>query len=90
MNHRLVKTYRKRRVIVILIILFGVFFFLLQKGLLTKLNPVFSSLVTPLWKTEDFTSDFLSMTVKSKSDLYKQNVILKYKIEALQNNISKT
>ena len=90
MNHHLAKTYRRRRFVVILVILFIVFFFLLQKGLLSKLNPFFSKIVTPIWQTENFTKDFLFMTVSSKSGLYKQNILLKSEIEELNLKLSQT
>jgi rod shape-determining protein MreC len=90
MNQRLAKTYRKRRFFVVLGILFVVFFFLLQKGLLSKINPIISGISVPVWKAENFTTDFLSMTVKSKSNLYKQNILLKSKIETLQNDLIQT
>ncbi len=82
MNHHLAKTYRKRRFGAILIVLFILFVFLLQKGLLKKLNPFFTRLITPIWQTENFTGDYLSFNLESKKELWKQNTLLKAEIAA--------
>lgn len=81
MNHHLAKTYRKRRLTVFFALLIILFFIFLQNGLLSKLNPFFSNIVTPIWQAENFLSDFISINVSSKKDLYKQNILLKEEIE---------
>lgn len=77
MNHHLAKTYRKRRLLALLVVILILFVFFLQKGLLKGVNSFFSGLVRPIWQAENFTADFLSMNLSSKSDLYKQNILLK-------------
>ncbi len=90
MNQRLAKTYRKRRFVVLLVVLFVVFFFLLQKGLLKKLSPAFTKIAVPVWTAENFTEDFLALTFDSKSDLYKQNVVLKAQLAKYEDRIAET
>lgn len=84
MNHRLAKTYRKRRFFVLFVLFCIVFFILLQNGFLARLNPFFSRIFTPVWQAENFTRDFLSLNLSSKKGLYKQNVLLKEELEKTQ------
>lgn len=88
MNHHLAKTYRRRRATALVVVLLLVFVFLLQKGLLRRFNPFFSHIVTPIWQAENFTRDFLLISVESKRDLYKQNTILKEEIKSQEATIS--
>lgn len=90
MNQRLAKTYRKRRLYVVLGILFVIFFLLLQKGLLSKFTPIFSKIAVPVWQAENFTKDFLVMSLSSKDGLYKQNILLKSQVEKLNLELTKT
>lgn len=80
MNHHLAKTYRRRRVTAAIAALFIVFIFFVQKGLLARMSPFFSHMIAPLWRAENFTADFLAQAVTSKSDLYKQNILLRAEI----------
>lgn len=77
MNHHLAKTYRSRKIVVILVILFILLFIGFQKGFLGKLSPFFSRLAIPVWRAENFSADFLAEHFDSKSNLYKQNILLK-------------
>ncbi len=80
MNHHLAKTYRRRRFTVAIVILFLIFVFLVHKGLLARMSPFFSHMIIPIWRAENFAADFLTQTVTSKSDLYKQNILLRAEI----------
>ncbi len=87
MNHHLAKTYRRRRTMLALFILIIIFFFALQKGLLSGTNTFFSRIFTPFWVAQNFTSDYLSTTLSSKKDLWKQNTLLRKKIDELELQI---
>lgn len=87
MNQRLAKTYRKRRFVVLLIVLFIAFFFALQKGLLKGLSPAFMKIAVPVWTAENFTKDFLKLSFESKSDLHKQNEVLKAQLAKYEDRI---
>ncbi len=88
MNQHLARNYRKKRIIAILVILFVAFFFAFQKGLFNKLNPLFSRLAVPVWTAENFSKDFLKLSFDSKSDLYKQNVVLKTQLAKYEERIA--
>lgn len=88
MNLHLAKTYRKRRTNAIIIVLFILFFFALQKGLLQKISPTFMRVAVPIWTTENFTKDFFKVTFESKPDLYKQNVVLKAQIAKYDDELA--
>lgn len=77
MNHHLAKTYRRKKFILILVLAFILFFVLAQSGMLKRFSPFFTRLVTPIWQAENFTADFLALSLDSKKDLYKQNILLK-------------
>jgi rod shape-determining protein MreC len=88
MNQHLARNYRRKRFVVILIVLFVALFFAFQKGLLARLNPLFSRLAVPVWTADNFTKDFLAITFDSKSDLYKQNVVLKTQLAKYEERIA--
>ena len=88
MNHHLAKTYRRRQASVIVVIAILALFFLLQKGLLKRLNPFFSHIVTPIWQAENFTREFLALNLDSKRDLYRQNILLKKELESRSSEIA--
>lgn len=83
MNHRLAKTYRKRRTVVIGVVILVLFFFALQKGFLGGAGGFLSHVVTPIWQAQNFTSDYLSVAVSSKKELWKQNELLRAEVERL-------
>jgi len=83
MNHRLDKTYRKRRTVIVSIAAFALFFLALQKGFLGGAGSFLSRLVTPLWQAQNFTSDYLAVAVSSKKELWKQNELLRAEVERL-------
>lgn len=82
MNHHLAKTYRRKRFVFLLVVAFVLFVVLAQSGLLKRFSPFFTRLVAPIWQAENFSSDFLSIALDSKKDLYKQNVLLKEELGA--------
>jgi cell shape-determining protein MreC len=82
MNHHLAKTYRRRRFYAILAGLFVLVFFLFHKGFFAKLNPFFTSIVRPFWEAKNFSKDYLALTLESKKDLLKQNILLKKELRA--------
>lgn len=88
MNQHLARSYRKKRFVVILVIIFIALFFGFQKGLLNKLNPFFSGIARPIWTLENFTADYLAQTFDSKSDLHKQNVLLKAQLAKYEDRIT--
>lgn len=88
MNQHLARTYRKRWLTLISFVLLVLFFISLQQGLLKGVNSFFTGIFTPFWTAENFTSDYLSMTVASKKGVWKQNVLLRQKIDELEQQIS--
>ncbi len=82
MNHHLAKTYRRRKVLLFLVLAFIILFILAQQGFLKRFSPFFIRLATPIWQAENFTSDFLALSLDSKKDLYKQNILLKEELAA--------
>lgn len=83
MNHHLAKTYRRRWTLVVLGALMILFFFALQRGFLKSMHPFFAGIVTPIWTAQNFTADYVSVAVSSKKELWKQNELLKQKVEEL-------
>lgn len=87
MNHHLAKTYRRRRFYALGVAILVVIFFLFQKGFFKTLSPVFLHIVKPIWQAENFTADYLGKTFESKTELYKQNILLKKSIEEKNNDL---
>lgn len=90
MNHRLARVYRRRWMTLILGVLIVLFFVLLQKGLLRGVDNIFGAIARPIWQAENFTADFLALTVSSKKDLYKQNIALKAALAEKEHTLAGT
>ena len=90
MNHHLAKTYRRRKILLLLVLAFIVLFILAQHGFLKRFTPFFTRLAAPIWQAENFTSDFLALSLDSKKDLYKQNILLKEELAAYEAERART
>ncbi len=88
MNLHLAKTYRRRWTTLIFFVLLVLFFIALQTGLLKGMNTFFSGIFTPFWVAENFTTDYLSSSVSSKKELFKQNVLQRDRIKELERQIA--
>ncbi len=87
MNQHLARTYRRRWLTLVSLVLLVLLFIALQQGLLRGVNSFFTRVFTPFWTAENFTSDYLSINVASKKGLYKQNVLLRNKVDELELQI---